>query len=77
MNSVIGVFIVNVEQVFDHRVNDYHEINEYKTFADCFINTHLVPYLANRPRNGYETVDNIKVVSIDSFKQLEIANKVD
>ena len=40
MNTVTGVFIVNVEQVFDHRVNDYHEINEYKTFAHCFINTH-------------------------------------
>ena len=29
--------------------------------------------IANRPRNGYETVDNIKVVSINSFKQLEVA----
>ena len=29
--------------------------------------------IVNRPRNGYETVDNIKVVSINSFKQLEVA----
>ena len=33
--------------------------------------------IVNRPRNGYETVGNIKVVSVDSFKQLEVANKVD
>ena len=33
--------------------------------------------IVNRLRNGYETVGNIKVVSIDSFKQLEVANKVD
>ena len=31
----------------------------------------------NRPMNIYETADNIKVVSTDSFKQLEVANKVD
>ena len=28
-------------------------------------------------RNGYETVGNIKVFSMDSFQQLEVANKVD
>ena len=33
--------------------------------------------IVNRSRNGYETVGNIKVVSVDSFKQLEVANKVD
>ena len=32
--------------------------------------------IVNRPRNGYETVGNIKVVSIDTLKQLEVANKV-
>ena len=32
--------------------------------------------IVNRPRNGYETVGNIKVVSIDSLKQLKVANKV-
>ena len=30
-----------------------------------------------RPRNVYGTVANIKVISVDSFKQLEVANKVD
>ena len=30
----------------------------------------------NKTRNDYETVNNIKVVSIDSSKQLEVANKV-
>ena len=30
----------------------------------------------NRSENGYETVGNIKVVSIDSFKQLEVVNNV-
>ena len=33
--------------------------------------------IVNRPRNGYETVGSIKVVCTDSFKQLEVANKVD
>ena len=33
--------------------------------------------IVNRPMNGYETVRNIKVVSTDSFKQLEVVNKVD
>ena len=33
--------------------------------------------IVNRPRNGYETVGNIRVVSINSFKQLEVAVKVD
>ena len=28
-------------------------------------------------RNGYKTGGNIKVVSIDSLKQLEVANKID
>ena len=32
--------------------------------------------IVNRPRNGYETVGNIKVVSIDNLKQLKVANKV-
>ena len=29
------------------------------------------------PRNGYETVGNIKVISIDSFKLCEVASKID
>ena len=29
------------------------------------------------PRNGYETVGNIKVISIDSFKLREVARKID
>lgn len=33
--------------------------------------------IVNRSRNGYETVGNVKVVSIDTFKQLEVVNKVD
>ena len=33
--------------------------------------------IVNISRTGYETVGNIKVVSIDTFKQLEVANKVD
>ena len=33
--------------------------------------------IVNRPKNGNETVDNIKVVFIDSFKQLQVANHVD
>ena len=32
--------------------------------------------IVNRPRNGCETVGNIKVVCIDSLKQLKVANKV-
>ena len=32
---------------------------------------------ATGPRNSYETVGDIKVVSIDNFNQLEIANKLD
>ena len=30
-----------------------------------------------RSRNGHETAGNMKVVCIDNFKQLEIANKFD
>ena len=30
--------------------------------------------IVNRLRNGYETISNIKVVSFDSFKQLELIN---
>lgn len=33
--------------------------------------------IANRLRNGYETVGSFKVVYINSFKQLDIANKFD
>ena len=33
--------------------------------------------IANRLRNGYETVRNLKVVYINSFKQIDIANKFD
>ena len=33
--------------------------------------------IVKRLRIGYETVGNIKVVSTDSFKQPEVANKVD
>ena len=29
------------------------------------------------PRNGYETVGNIKVISTDSFKLREVARKID
>ena len=31
----------------------------------------------NRPRNGYEIVGNIRAVSTDSFKQLEVASIID
>ena len=41
--------------------------------AFCLLSVNIV----NSPRNHYETVRNIKVVSIDSFKQLEVARKVD
>ena len=34
-------------------------------------------YIVNRPKNGCETVAKIKAVSIDSFKQIEVAKKVD
>ena len=34
-------------------------------------------FIVNRPRNGYETVGDNRAVSIDSFKQPEVANKVD
>ena len=37
----------------------------------------LILPIVNRPRNGCETIGNIREVSIDSFKQLEVANKVD
>ena len=30
-----------------------------------------------RPNNGYETDGNIKIVPNGSFKQLQVANKVD
>ena len=33
--------------------------------------------IAKKRNNGYGTVRNIKVVSIDSFKHTEVANKVD
>ena len=36
----------------------------------------LCSIIVNRQSNGYETVGNIKVVSTDNFKQLEVANKV-
>ena len=32
--------------------------------------------IVNRPRNGYETVGNIRVVFTDRLQQLDIANKV-
>ena len=32
--------------------------------------------ISNRPRNGYVSAGDIKLVSIGSFKQLEVANKV-
>ena len=37
----------------------------------------FVPVIVNRPRNGYETVANIKVVFIDIFEQLAVANEID
>ena len=40
--------------------------------AFCLLSVNIV----NSPRNHYETVRNIKVVSTDSFKQLEVASKV-
>ena len=45
----------------------------YRVKENLLINYDII----NRSNNGYETVGNIKVVSIDSFKQLEVANKVD
>ena len=33
--------------------------------------------IAKKWNNGYGTVRNIKVVSIDSFKHTEVTNKVD
>ena len=38
---------------------------------------HQSGIIVNRTRNGYETAGNIKVVSINNFKQLDVANKVD
>ena len=32
--------------------------------------------IVNRPRNGYETVGNIKLASVNSFKQLKVAKKL-
>ena len=32
--------------------------------------------IINRPKNGYETVSNIKVVFTDRLQQLDVANKV-
>ena len=34
------------------------------------------PNIVDRTRDGHETVGNIKAVSIDSFKELEVANIV-
>ena len=31
--------------------------------------------IVNRPRNGFETVSNIKVTSVHNFKQHDVANK--
>ena len=42
-----------------------------------FILSKLTFVIINRPKNGYENVGNIEVVSMDSFKKLEVANKVD
>ena len=36
----------------------------------------LASIIVNRPRNGYETVGNIKVASTGSLDQLEVANKL-
>ena len=33
--------------------------------------------IVNRPRNSYGTIGNITVVSVDNFKQREVANKAD
>ena len=40
--------------------------------AFCLLSVSIV----NRSGNHYETVRNIKGVSIDRFKQVEVANKV-
>ena len=39
----------------------------------------IINYLniVNRPRNGYETVGNIKVISMNNFQQPEVAGKAD
>ena len=45
--------------------------------ACCLFSADNTSYIVNRPRNGYEIIGNIKVVSIDTFKQLEVANKAE
>ena len=45
-------------------------------FKFFFINFSKVPQL-NRQRNGYKSINNIKVVFIDSFKHPEVTKKVD
>ena len=52
----------------------FNEITDNIVHCFQFIIFYII--IVNRPRNGYETVTNIKVVSVDSFKQLEVANKV-
>ena len=44
--------------------------DRYYFFHDSFFAEHLSRTTVTKPRNGYETVSNIKVVSIESFKQL-------
>ena len=40
--------------------------------------SNLLAYITlNRLENGYETVSNIKLALTDTFKQLQVANKVD
>ena len=57
-----------LEKLWDH-ISVIKRIHIFRVILNVSIVT--------RPRNGFETVNNIKVVSINSFKQLEVANKVD
>ena len=47
----------------------------YYTFMNLWQKERGQSIIAIRSRNDYETVSNINVVSIDSFKQLEVAIK--
>ena len=44
---------------------------ENDVFLKCYSHVSII----NRLRNGYETASNIKVVSINSFRQLEVTIK--
>ena len=63
--------IVNIKSVFIWWCL-YVLSNNYAAFEDQFMKM-LRNIIVNRPWNGYEAVSNIRVVSIDSLKQLEVA----